>query len=147
VTDDMDDTNDTEEGPFPPTVLVAAVWSFCGGEQFTDPAEFDRRVREYHVEITEHDTWDPDEVVLPVPRVRVMYFGLESPDDDEYTDYVAELAADNGTHFTARELLLKLNNEVAPRLKGVDHCYYEGLFLTDEVDEDGVPLYEMMQGS
>jgi hypothetical protein len=141
VTDDLDD------GPFPATVLVAAVWSFFSGERFSDPAEFDRRVREYHVEVTGHDTWNPDEVVLPVPRVRVMYFGLESPDDDEYTDFVAELASDDGAHFTARELLLKLNNAVAPNLAGVDHCYYEGLFLTEQVGEDGVPLYEMMQGS
>jgi hypothetical protein len=29
----------------------------------------------------------------------------------------------------------------------VDHCHYEGLFLTEQVGEDGVPLYEMMQGS
>jgi hypothetical protein len=140
-------TDDMEDGPFPPTALVAAVWSFFSGEKFSDPAEFDRRVREYHVQVTEEDTWDPDEVVLPVPRVRVMYFGLESPDDDEYTDFVAELAADDGRHFTARELLLKLNNTVAPHLEGTDHCYFEGLFLTEEVGEDGVPLYEMMQGS
>jgi hypothetical protein len=143
----MDDTEDTDEGPFPSTALVAAVWSFSNGDTFSDPAEFDRRVREYHVEVTGEDTWDPDEVVLPVPRVRVTHFGIESPDDEEYTDFVAELASDNGTHFTAGELLLKLNNEVAPRLKGMDHCYYEGLFFTDQVGEDGVPVYEMMQGS
>lgn len=136
-----------EDGPFPPTALVAVVWSFFSGEQFSDPAEFDRRVREYHVRVTGEDTWDPDEVALPVPRVRVAWFGAGSPDDDEYTDYVSELASDSGTHFTARDLLLKLNNAVAPRLEGVDHCYFEGLFFTDHVDDDGVPLYEMMQGS
>jgi hypothetical protein len=136
-----------DEGPFPPTALVAVVWSFLTGEQFADEAEFDRRVREYHVQVTGEDTWDPDEVVLPVPRVRVMYFGLESPDDDEYTDFVAELTADNGAHFTARELLLKLNNTIAPQLEGADHCYFEGLFLTEQVGDDGVPLYELMQGS
>jgi hypothetical protein len=150
VTDEIDvvdDADDTDEGPFPPTVLVAAVWSFSSGEKFDDPAEFDRRVREYHVQVTGHDTWEPDEVVLPVPLVRVMYFGVESADDGEYTDFVAELASDDGARFTARELLLKLNNAVAPHLEGADHCYYEGLFLTEQVDEDGVPLYEMMQGS
>jgi hypothetical protein len=144
---DAVDAEDADEGPFPPTVLVAAVWSFFSGEKFSDPAEFDRRVREYHVGVTEHDTWDPDEVVLPVPRVRVMYFGVESPDDEEYTDFVTELVSDDGAQFTARELLLKLNNAVAPHLEGVDHCHYEGLFLTEQVGEDGVPVYEMMQGS
>lgn len=140
-------TDELEEGPFPPTALVAVVWNFCDGEQFTDTAEFDRRVRAYHVEVTGHDTWEPDEVELPLPRVRVMYFGLDAPDDDEYTDFVAELDSDNGEHFTARELLLKLNNLVAPHLKDTDHCHFEGLFLTEQVGEDGVPLYEMMQGS
>jgi hypothetical protein len=140
-------TDEADEGPFPATALVAVVWSFFSGEHFSDPAELDRRVREHHVQVTGEDTWEPDEIALPVPRVRVMYFGVESPDDDEYTDFVAELASDNGTHFTAGELLLKLNNAVAPHLEGVDHCYFEGLFLTEEVGEDGVPVYEMMQGS
>jgi hypothetical protein len=140
-------TDDTEDGPFPPTALVAVLWAFGEGEQFSDPAEFDRRVREYHVAGAEEDTWDPDEIALPVPRVRIAYFGLESPDDDEYTDMTVDLAADNGTHFTARELLLKINNAVAAQLDGVDHRYFEGLFFTDEVGEDGVPVYEMMQGS
>jgi hypothetical protein len=138
--------DETEDGPFPVTALVAAVWSFHSGERFDDAAEFDRRVRRYHVEVTGEDTWDGDEII-PLPRMRVTYFGLESPGDDEYTDFEVELAADNGTHFTAGELLRKLNNVVAPRLEGVDHCYFEGLFLTEEVGDDGVPIYEMMQGS
>ena len=140
-------TDPQDDSPFPPTALVAVVWSFFSGQQFSDAAEFDRRVREYHVKVTEEDTWDPDEVALPVGRVRVSYFGVESPEDDEYTDFVAELASDNGTHFTAGELLLKLNNAVAPHLEGVDHCYFEGLFFNDEVGDDGVPVYDMMQGS
>ena len=141
-----DATEETDGGPFPVTVMPAVIWSFFDGEQFRDPAEFDRRVRAYHVRVAEEDTWDPDEV-LPVPRIRVRYFGVESPEDDEYTDFETELTADDGVRFTAGELLLKLNNEVAPRLKGADHCYFEGLYLTDEPPVDGVPVYEMMQGS
>jgi hypothetical protein len=140
-------TNESDDGPFPLTALVAVVWSFCDGAQFSDAAEFNRRVSEYHVQVTEEDTWDPGEVALPVPRVRIAYFGVESPEDDEYTDFVEELAADDGVQFTAGELLLKLNNAVAPHLEGADHCYFEGLFLTDKVGDDGLPIYEMMQGS
>lgn len=139
-------TDETAEGPFPLTALPSVHWSFFDGERFSDPAEFDRRVRAYHVRVAEEDTRDRDEV-LPVPRVRVRYFGVEPPEDDEYTDFEAELTADDGVRFTAGELLLKLNNEVAPRLKGADHCYFEGLYLTDEPPVDGVPVYEMMQGS
>lgn len=148
MTDEIDVADETEdEGPFPLSALVAVVWSFSSGKQFDDGAEFNRRVSEYHVQVAEEDTWDPAEVVMPLPRIRVQYFGVESPEDDEYTDYVLDLQADDGAQFTAGELLLKLNNAVAPRLEGADHCYFEGLFLTEEVGEDGVPVYEMMQGS
>lgn len=141
MTDDMED-----DGPFPLTALVAALWTFSKGEQFGDPTEFDRRVRQYHADVTGEDTWDGDEVV-PLPRMRVTYFGLESPEDDEYTDFVLDLEADNGADFTTGELLRKLNNAVAPRLAGADHCFFEGLFLTEDAGDDGVPIYEMMQGS
>ena len=140
-------TDETSHDDFPVTVMPAAVWSFFDGEQFTDAAEFNRRVREYHVKVAEEDTWDPDEVVLAAPALRVAYFGVESPDDEDYTDFEALLRSDDGARFTVGELLLKLNNAVAPHLKSVDHCYYEGLYLTDAPVEDGVPLYEMMQGS
>ncbi len=137
----MDDT----DGGFPVSVLVAALWSFFEGRRFDDRAEFDGRVRQYHVDVSGEDTWEPDEVV-PLSRLRVKYFGVESLDAEDYTDYVADLASD-GARFTAGELLLKLNNAVAPRLAGVDHCHFEGLFLTDDPPVDGVPVYEMMQGS
>jgi hypothetical protein len=140
-------TDDTEDGAFPITVMAPVVWSFFDGEQFSDPAEFNRRVSEYHVKVTGEDTWDPDEVVLDTPGIRIAYFGVASPDDDEYTDFEAHLRSDDGARFTAGELLLKLNNAVAPHLEGVDHCYFEGLFLTDEPAEEGMPVYEMMQGS
>lgn len=139
--------HDEDEGPYPVTAMVAALWRFADGEQFSDAAEFDRRVRQYHVDVTDEDTWEPDEVVLPIPRVIVKWFGLESPGDADYTDYTLELEADDGAGFTAGELLLKLNNAVAPRLNGADHAFFEGLFLTDDPPVDGVPVYEMMQGS
>lgn len=143
---EMPVTDDSAESPFPLTALVAAVWSFHGGDQIDNPAEFDRRVRAYHIDVTGEDTWDPDEVI-PLARLRVTYFGLESPDDDEYTDMVVDLRADDGARFTAGELLRKMHNAAAPHLEGADHAFFEGLFLTEDVGEDGVPVYEMMQGS
>jgi hypothetical protein len=138
-------TDDTADEEFPTTALVAAVWSFFEGRPFDDPAEFNRRVHAYHARVEDEDTWDPDEAV-PLSRLRVKFFGVESPDDEEYEDFVVELESD-GAHFTAGELLFKLHNAVAPRLEGVDHCYFEGLYLTDDPPVDGVPMYEMMQGS
>jgi hypothetical protein len=140
----MDDTTD---GPFPTTIMPAVLWAFRDGEQFTDAAAFNRRVSEYHVAIQDEDTWEPDEVVLEAPRLRVAWFGLESPDDDEYTDYTSELTADDRARFTAGELLRKLHNLAAPRLVDADHVYFEGLYLTDPPEPDDIPVYEMMQGS
>lgn len=139
--------DDTTESPYPVTLLPAVLWSFRDGETFADAAEFNRRVSEYHVRIDGEDTWEPDEVVLEAPRLRVAWFGLASPDDDEYTDYTTELEADDGARLTAGELLRKLNNLAAPRLVDADHVYFEGLYLTDPPESDGVPLYEMSQGS
>lgn len=142
----MDEVGESE---FPATMLVAAVWSFAegGGRPFDDAAELDRRVRRYHLDLTGEDTWDADEVVLAALRVRILYEGLEAPGDDEYTELAVELEADDGAAFTALELLRKLHNAVAPRLVGADHVFFEGLFLAHDEPVDGVPVYELMQGS
>jgi hypothetical protein len=140
--------NESDDVPFPPTVLVAAVWSFSqgGGQPFEDAAEFDRRVREYHVAVTGEDSWEPDEVVLAEPRVRITCFALEAP-GHEYTDLTLDLHADDGAGFTASELLRKLHNALAPKLVGADHVFFEGLFLAHDEPADGMPVYELMQGS
>jgi hypothetical protein len=142
-------TDEAEESEFPATVLVAAVWSFRegGGEPFDDAAEFDRRVRQYHLDITGEDAWDADEVVLAAPRVRILFEALEAPEDDEYADLAVDLDAADGAGFTATELLRKLHNAVAPRLVGADHVFFEGLFLAHDEPVDGLPVYELMQGS
>jgi hypothetical protein len=140
-------TDDTAGASFPRTVMGAVIWSFRGGERFTDPAEFERRVREYYMDIMGEDIWLPHQVALSAPRVRITYFGLSSPDAAEYTDFVADLQSEDGARFTAGELLLKLNNAVAPHMEEADHCYFEGLVLSDTPPADGVPVYEMRQGS
>lgn len=91
--------------------------------------------------------WDSDAVLLRAPRVRVTYFGLTNPDDDEYQDLEAELVSDNGAGFTSGELFFKLHNAVVNHLNQADHCYFEGLVLAEESDSGEVPTYEMQQGS
>lgn len=136
----------TPSGSLPAEVLRGVPWSFFEGETFTGRDEFVRRVNGYG-DFTEPGFWDPDAVVLPAPRVRITYFGVESPDDDEYQDFETELASGDQVGFTASELLFKLNNAVAPHVAGVDHCYFEGLVLSEERGEGGVPVYRMEQGS
>lgn len=128
------------------TVLGAESWNFVGGTQFTDPAEFDRSVREHYVAFLGEDIWLPHQVAFDFPRIRILYFGLASPEDDAYSDFVADIQADDGVRFTAGELLRKLNNAAAPHLDDADHRWFEGLIF-HHVDADGVPVYEMRQGS
>ncbi len=140
-------TEDEARDALPVSVMPAVLWRFADGEPAGGAAEFDRRVRRYHVDVSDEDTWEPDERVVPIPRVLVRWFGLAAPDDGEYTDFTLELAADDGAGFTAGELLRKLDRAVSPRLAGADHRLFEGLYLTDAPFVDGVPVYEMMQGS
>ncbi len=136
-----------DANPLPASVMQNVAWSFFNGEVFADAAEFIQRVRRYNDDVAEEDTWNPDEVVLPSPRVRITYFGVETPDDEEYMDMSVDLASDNGAHFTAGELLFKINNAVAPRLETVDHCYFEGLTIVAPPAGDDPPVYQMVQGS
>ena len=144
--------NRTAAPSLPASVMQSVPWSFFDGEVFSDPAEFVRRVRQHHADlteadVTEEDAWDAGEVVLPVGRVRITWFGVQSPDDEEYMDLSVDLASDDGAHFTAGELLFKINNAVAPHLATVDHCYFEGLAISAPPSGDDPPVYQMMQGS
>ncbi|HEX2081499.1 MAG TPA: hypothetical protein VHG08_27595 [Longimicrobium sp.] len=98
-------------------------WRFFRGETFADVAELERRVHEYNAETGKE--WEPDPVVLPAPRVRITYFGVESPEDEEYGEFSVDLASDDGEALAAGELLFKPVNAVAPHLEGVGHCYFE----------------------
>jgi len=131
----------------PPSIMPGIAWSFFDGEVFADPAEFNERVRERQEDVGAEEPWEPARVVLPAPRVRITYFGVVSPDDDEYTEMSVELASDDRAQFTAGELLFKINNAVAAHLRGVDHCYFEGLTISAPPAGDDPPVYEMHQGS
>src|SRR5262249_28992251 len=56
----------------PREVLGDVSWVFAEPTYATREA-FDREVRRQQIEIVGEDTWRPDEVVLPRPRVKVMY--------------------------------------------------------------------------
>ena len=117
-------------------------WSFIGSP-FAPRDEFDARVRQYQIQIRDQDSWRPDEIVIPTPRVAVRYRYWEG---DEQVEPVITLEADDRRSFTAGELLFKLHNAVVEQLRDTDHHFLEGLALAGWV-EGQVPLYQLRQGS
>jgi len=118
-------------------------WSFIGSP-FPTRAAFEAEARQYQIDITGEDSWRPDEVVIPAPRVAVQYMCWEG---EEQVEPVVEFVADDGRAFTAGEVLFKLHNALVERLRDINHHFFEGLMLSASVATGGVPLYHLVQGS
>jgi hypothetical protein len=127
----------------PERVLYGVYWSFRGGH-FADLATFNEQVRQYQVDIGGEDTWSPDEIVIPCPRIRVAYVCWRG---EEQLGPVVQLTSDDGEAFSAGELLFKVHNAVVGPLEGDNHCFFEGLTLHSPPSRGKPPVYVLMQGS
>jgi len=116
-------------------------WRFRG-DPYADLASFNEAVHRYYVACS-FEGWDPDEVVLRCPLIRVMYMCWKR---GRQIEPIVELSAD-GESFTAGELLFKIHNAVVEHLRGMDHVYFEGLSLHTTKNPNQPPLYGLMQGS
>jgi hypothetical protein len=129
--------------PLPRGVMIGVSWSF-GAPTFGTREAFEESVRAYQVQIRGEDTWNPDEVVIPRPQVKVMYRTWIRGKEAEP---VVELLADNGASFTAGELLFKVHRAVADNLRKRDHKFFWGFRLSGDPGINEVPLYYMRLGS
>jgi hypothetical protein len=96
----------------------------------------------------EYEPWNPDEVVLRVGRVLILY----EPDpagNKERLFRVADLRSEDGERFTAGELLCKFYRAAAADLRGSCHRHFEGLQFRGVVStaEGHVPIYQVTMGS
>lgn len=140
----MDDkTNRQPLQGFPNKIMHDVYWSFFG-EKYQSRSEFDAEVRQYQIEISGIDNWQPDEVVLQFPRIRIEYFRDEG--GFEYEDFI-EIESDNGEFFTAGELLFKVHNAVVEQLREINHHFFEGFALESIRSRDNLPVYHLCQGS
>ncbi len=128
----------------PEEIMGDTLWSFAG-DTYDTRAEFSDEVREYHLDIEGEDTWRPDEVVLPVPRVKVSYEYWNDDGDEEEAEL--DLTAENGKNFTALDLLFQIHNAVVERLRDMDHHFFEGLEVESAPDGDGIPRALLWLGS
>jgi hypothetical protein len=131
----------------PEDVLDDVLWSFTEGP-FPDRAAFDAAVRQYQIDIQQgEDSWRPEEVVLPCSLVRITCEWWEEGWAEEEVEPIIPLTADNGTSFTAGELLFKVHNTVMAQGNMGDHHFFEGLSRKRTRDPNEAPLYEIETGS
>jgi len=131
----------------PGRLLEEVCWSFTEGP-FPDRAAFDAAVRQYQIDIREsEDSWRPEEVVLPCSEVRITCEFWEEGWAEEEVEPIIHLTADNGTSFTAGELLFKVHNTVLAQGNMGDHHFFEGLSRKRTRDPNEAPLYEIDTGS
>lgn len=143
-------------------------WSFSKN-RYTDAAEFNQEVVRYQKAIFQTDEhWKPAEIAFGFPELQIQYEAwimqpadlLENeslteddesvfeqyPDEKQHqVEIIAKLKADNGSHFTALEFLMKAHNQQANKELG-DHVFFEG---TDEDPEmvNGLPTCYIACGS
>jgi hypothetical protein len=84
---------------------------------------------------------------LPFSFVDIRYeYGVQSP-TGVWDDVVKILRLRPSEAMTRGELLYEIHRACHAFLKDQDHCYYEGLWLLNEENEQGIPFYEMYLGS
>jgi uncharacterized protein (TIGR02996 family) len=134
-----------EEATRPGRLLDGIYWAFRG-EPFATQAPFNAAVGESQVVVICENNWNPGEIVLPHPQVRIRYMCWEK---GKQQWPVVELTSDNGEFFTAGELLFKIHNAVVKQLRKIDHHFFEGLVREPGKGSigDEPPLYRMQQGS
>lgn len=133
---------------YPRDLLDEVLWSFTP-PTFRSRARFEEAVRDYHRQIDVELNWQPEEIVLPCPRVRVRPDFWDDYDREEEERFIAELTADNPAGFTAGELLFKAHNVFLRRWQedAGDYTFFEGFHLAKAPAGDTPPLYDICIGS
>jgi len=128
---------------YPKQVLQDIYWAYRE-PTFDTIEDFVTEIKHYYKTITNTKlAIDLDEILFNFPKVRIQYVKYNDGDVDEPQ---VDLEADNGTSFSAKELLYKLHNEVGVNLFEDDNCYFEGLTFAD-IDDDDIPVYFLDTGS
>lgn len=125
----------------PQKVMSKVLWDFSG-EAYTDREEFSAVLRQYQIDILDADVWQPEQVVLPLAHVRVLFRYWVVEEDDE-ANVEVELQASNGLTLTALDVLFQIHNAAVEKLRNDDHRFFEGIHLVAE-PADGMPAYYHM---
>lgn len=127
-------------------IMSKVVWVLGGGRHATE-AEFSEAVRAYHVDIMgDAERWRPDEVVLEVNELEVLYDYWEIEPKEREVMAALRLRSRSGEGFRAADLLYQINEAVNDQLAPLDHKFFEGLTFSEH-GPGGVPRYWMNLGS
>lgn len=132
--------SETVAPSLPRHIMAKVSWSFSGST-FDSIDVFSSEVAESQDSAT---AWQPKQVVLPLPQVRIAYTHAH---DGEVVDEVVDLVSSNGRDFTAADLLWQLHNAVVADLRKDDHRYFQGLLLNTGPVAGAPPVYKIWLGS
>jgi len=128
-----------KKAALPDRVLTGLSWSLSK-QRYGAAAELVSAVRAYYAELGRECSWQPDEVVLPVPSIDLEFLAVQ---DNGYDGAAARLNTPDPRGFTAAELLWRIHETLACYELSDKH-FFEGL-ARDGGDER--PLYRVRQGS
>jgi hypothetical protein len=133
---------------YPQELLDDVHWCFRR-PTFRSRARFEQACRHYYRAMGWEFNWRPEEVVLTCPRVRVRPAFWDDYDPEEEERFIAELAAEKPTGFTAGELLFKVHNHFLRRWKedAGDYVFFEGFRFVKAPAGGAAPLYSIDVGS
>lgn len=87
-------------------------------------------------------------VILRQPTIKIVYIYGSYKDyskNGKYFEKSCIIHADDEENFTARELIVKINNATLKDLENDPHYFFEGMNLIGY--ENNIPVYQLMQGS
>lgn len=81
-------------------------------------------------------------------RLDVRYsYGVQRPDYNWDDIFVTIRIENNNKYLTYADILWNIHKLVYNHLHDQDHCFLEGLVLTEEEIDAGIPLYDLILGS
>jgi len=131
---------------YPKELLTDVSWTFGLGA-FGSESEFENELKEYHDEV-KGETLDTNTAILECTKVIIIY-EVYDDDEEDFLEKELTLEPDNGSSFKLKELLYKINEEIAPELEDQDKRFLEGLFFESSNDPayPDTPIYNLFLGS
>lgn len=127
---------------YPKFIFKDIYWSFSIGK-IANMDNFTKEMEQYYKSISgEKFPLKWDDMIFDFPKLELQYVKYIKGEPEEPYEL---LNADNGEHFTVKELLYKIH-KVGVNLENDDNCYFEGLMYSGEENE-GVPIYFLITGS
>lgn len=119
-------------------IFFDILWIFRP-KKYESREKFNQVVRQYQINITEKDAWQPDKIVIEKPQIKVLLeMDWEMPLDDQVEFFIK---SENSISFTASDIMFQINNHLAEYDLG-DYQFFEGLNLNR-----GKKLYIINLGS